>query len=164
MRTLSAFAVVLAFCGPALAQTKASPATNKFVTEVARSDLFEIQSSELATQKADEGTKAFAQQMVNDHQKTSAELKSMVNGGKVAANLPTDMSASQKDKLAKLSKLNGAAFTRQYQTDQVSAHKTAVSLFKQYANRGDNPDLKSWAGTTTPALEHHLEMAQALGK
>jgi putative membrane protein len=29
---------------------------------------------------------------------------------------------------------------------------------------GDNADLKNWAGKTLPALQHHLEMAQALKK
>jgi putative membrane protein len=39
-----------------------------------------------------------------------------------------------------------------------------VSLFERYANGGDNPDLKAWAGKTLPALKHHLEMAQKLDK
>jgi len=62
MKPLPALAIFLAFCNPALAQPKASPATNKFVSEVARSDMFEIQSSELAAQKADDATKSFARQ------------------------------------------------------------------------------------------------------
>jgi putative membrane protein len=48
--------------------------------------------------------------------------------------------------------------------DQVDAHKDAVDLFERYAESGDNPDLKSWAGQTLPALKHHLEMAQNLKK
>jgi putative membrane protein len=47
---------------------------------------------------------------------------------------------------------------------QVSAHKDAVSLFERYANGGEDPKLKDWAGKTLPALKHHLEMAQALDK
>jgi putative membrane protein len=47
---------------------------------------------------------------------------------------------------------------------KISAHKDAVSLFERYANGGDNPKLKDWAGRTLPALKHHLEMAQALDK
>ena len=84
MKPLPALAIFLALCSPALAQP-ASPSTSKFVTEVARSDMFEIELSELAAQKADDATKSFARQMVDDHGKTSAELKSLVNEGKVAA-------------------------------------------------------------------------------
>jgi putative membrane protein len=47
---------------------------------------------------------------------------------------------------------------------QVSAHKNAVSLFERYSKSGDNPKLKDWAGKTLPALQHHLDMAQAMNK
>ena len=125
--------------------------------------MFEIQSSELAAQKADDATKSFARQMVDDHGKTSAVLKSLVNEGKVAATLPTEMSPGQQQKLAKLNRLDGAAFNRQYASPG-EPPKSAAALFRRYASRGDNPDLKTWAGSTTPALAHHLEMAQMLGR
>lgn len=47
---------------------------------------------------------------------------------------------------------------------EVSAHKDAVSLFERYANGGEDPKLKDWAGKTLPDLQHHLEMAQELEK
>jgi hypothetical protein len=66
--------------------------------------------------------------------------------------------------LDKLNSLNGDDFRKQYFSDQVSAHKDAVSLFKRYGNGGDNLKLKNWATTTLPALQHHLDMAQGLSK
>ena len=33
-------------------------------------------------------------------------------------------------------------------------------LFTRYSEEGDQPDLKAWAATTLPHLEHHLEMAK----
>jgi len=143
-----------------------SPTTRDFVQEAAVSDMFEIQSSQLAEQKSDDApTKSFAQKMVTDHTKTTSDIKSMVSGGKLkGVELPTDMSSSQKSMLDKLKGLNGKDFTKQYHSDQVSAHKDAVSLFERYAKGGDNAKLKDWAGKTLPALQHHLEMAQALDK
>jgi putative membrane protein len=47
---------------------------------------------------------------------------------------------------------------------QVSAHKSAVSLFERYAKGGDNSKLNAWAQTTLPQLQHHLEMANMLDK
>jgi putative membrane protein len=41
--------------------------------------------------------------------------------------------------------------------------KDAVSLFERYAKGGEDPK-KDWAGKTPPALQHHLEMAQAIDK
>jgi putative membrane protein len=145
--------------------TGTAPKTQDFVKEAAISDMFEIQSSQLAQSKAaDAGVKSFASQMVTDHSATSAELKDLVSGGKVKAQLPTAMDSSHKKKLDKLQKLNGADFDKQYVSDQRSAHKTAVSLFQRYAKGGDNADLKAFAAKYLPKLQGHLKMAQDLGK
>jgi putative membrane protein len=140
-----------------------SPSTPDFVKEVAISDMFEIESSKLAVQKSDAATKTFANQMVTDHTKTSAELKAAVQGDSNAP-FPTALDSSHQSKLDKLKSLNGAEFTKNYHDVQASAHKDAVSLFERYAKGGDNAKLKSWASTTLPALKHHLEMAQGLDK
>lgn len=141
-----------------------SPTTADFVKEVAVSDMFEIQSNTLAQEKGNATEKTFATQMVADHTKTSTELKALVAGGKVKAELPTGLDSSHQSKLDKLKGLSGKDFSSSFDTMQVDAHKDAVSLFERYAKGGDNADLKSWAGKTLPALKHHLEMAQTLSK
>ncbi len=161
--------------GPALAQSAAektgvnsvlgiSPTTADFVKEVAISDMFEIDSSKLAQDKGNAAEKSFATQMVTDHTKTSTELKDLVSSGKVKADLPTALDSSHQSKLDKLKDESGKDFSSEYDSDQVSAHKDAVSLFERYAKGGDNADLKDWAGKTLPTLRHHLEMAQGLEK
>jgi putative membrane protein len=141
-----------------------APTTQDFVKEVAISDMFEIESSKLAEQKGTAQEKTFARQMVTDHTKTSSELKSMVNDGKVKATLPTELDSSHQSKLDKLKGATGKDFSSDFDSDQVSAHKDAVSLFERYAKGGDNTELKDWAGKTLPTLQHHLEMAEDLGK
>jgi putative membrane protein len=165
----------LLFAAPALAQSAGektgvnstlgiTPATPDFVKEVAISDMFEIESSKLAQQKGNASEKTFASQMVTDHTKTSSELKGLVSGGKVKADLPTAMDSSHQSKLDKLKGANGKDFSSDYDSMQVSAHKDAVSLFERYAKGGEDSKLKDWAGKTLPALQHHLEMAQAMDK
>ncbi|GEP11415.1 DUF4142 domain-containing protein [Methylobacterium gnaphalii] len=141
-----------------------APIAADFVKEAAISDMFEIQSSKLAEEKSNDKTKTFAKQMITDHQKTSEELKSLVSGGKVKAEIPTALDSTHQSKIDKLKGLNGDDFTKQYLSDQVSAHKTAVDLFKRYASGGDNAELKTWASKTQPHLEEHLKMAQDLQK
>jgi putative membrane protein len=141
-----------------------TPSTQDFVTEAAQSDMFEIQSSEAALSSTNASTKSFAQKMIADHNKTMAELKAAVSGGGVQATLPTAMSSSQQSMLTKLHGLHGADFDSQYDSDQVSAHKDAVSLYQRYSSGGDNAKLKAWAGTTLPTLQQHLDMAQNLNK
>jgi putative membrane protein len=144
--------------------TGTAPKTADFVKEAAISDMFEIQSSQLAqTKAADAGVKSFAAQMVTDHTATSTDLKGLVSGGKVKAQIPAAMDSSHKSKLDKLQKLNGADFDKQYVSDQQSAHKTAVSLFERYSKGGSNADLKAFAGKYLPKLQGHLKMAQDLG-
>jgi len=142
----------------------AAPKTMDFVKEAATSDMFEIASSKLALQRGDEATKAFAQQMVTDHQKTTDELKGLITTGKVKVTLPTAMTSSQQGMLKTLNGLQGARFDKRYHSDQEKVHKDAVDLFKRYGEGGDNADLKAWAASTLPALEHHLQMAEALNK
>jgi putative membrane protein len=141
-----------------------APKTPDFVREAAVSDMFEIQSSELAARKGDQATKEFATQMITDHQKTSGELKLLASANSAAGALPTTLDKSHQKMLDRLKGLNGIAFNRRYHSDQVSAHKDAVSLFERYANGGDDAGLKGWANTTLPTLRNHLKMAQDLNK
>src|SRR3954470_800268 len=165
----------LLLAGPALAQSAGektgvnsalgiTPSTADFVKEVAISDMFEIQSSTLAKDKGNAAEKSFAAQMVTDHTKTSTELKGLVSGGKVKAELPTALDSSHQSKLDKLKGESGKDFSSDFDSMQVTAHKDAVSLFERYANGGDDPELKPWAAKTLPTLKHHLEMAQNLDK
>jgi putative membrane protein len=173
-RTVIAAACVL-LAGPALAQSLGektgvnsvlgvAPTTADFVKQVAISDMFEIESSKLAEQKGNTQEKTFAQQMVSDHTKTSGELKGLISDGKVQATVPTELDSSHQGKLDKLKNASGKDFSSDYDSHQASAHKDAVSLFERYAQGGDNTALKDWAGKTLPALKHHLEMANELGK
>jgi len=141
-----------------------SPSTADFVKEVAISDMFELQSNKLAEDRGNAAEKSFAAMMIKDHTKTSDELKALVKGGDVKAELPTALDSSHQSKLDKLNGYKGADFSSEFDSQQVGAHKDAVSLFERYAKGGDNPKLKDWAGKTLPALQHHLEMAQALNK
>ena len=57
-----------------------SPATEDFVKQAAISDMFEIQSSQLAQERGNAAEKSFAATMIKDHEKTTSDLKSMVSG------------------------------------------------------------------------------------
>jgi putative membrane protein len=126
--------------------------------------MYEIESSKLAVQKGDDQTKTFAQQMITDHEKTSAELKALLSGGKIKATPVAALTKDHKEEVDDLAKLSGAEFKEEYFDDQVDAHEDAVDLFKRYAEGGENAELKAWAAKTLPALEHHYKMAQDLEK
>ncbi|MDC7789554.1 DUF4142 domain-containing protein [Rhodoplanes sp. TEM] len=136
--------------------------TADFVRKVAISDLFEIQSSQLAREKADQEGRDFANKMIQAHTKTSTELKTMVQSGKIQAEVPTGLDQEHAQKLQRLRGLSGDAFEDAYAEMQTQAHKDAVALFTAYAQNGDNAELKQWAGKTLPELKQHLDMADDL--
>jgi putative membrane protein len=140
-----------------------APKTEDFIKEAAMSDMLEIEAAKVAQQKGNAEEKKFAEQMITDHTKTSTELKGMVTG-ELASAIPTALDDSAQKKLDKLKDAKPEDFAGQYDPMQVSAHKDAVSLFERYAKGGENSKLKDWAGRTLPALQHHLDMAQAMDK
>jgi putative membrane protein len=141
-----------------------SPTTADFVKEAANSDMLEIAAAKIAEQKGNAEEKKFAAQMITDHTKTSSDLKGLVSSGEVKAEIPAKLDSSSEGKLGKLRDAKADDFSAEYDPMQVSAHKDAVSLFERYSKSGDNAKLKDWAGKTLPALQHHLEMAQAMDK
>lgn len=140
-----------------------APKTEDFIKEAAMSDMLEIEAAKIAQQKGNADEKRFAEMMIADHTKTSSELKSAVPADLKAA-IPASLDDSSQKKLVKLRDAKPEDFAAEYDSMQVSAHKDAVSLFERYAKGGDNAGLKDWASKTLPALQHHLEMAQALDK
>ena len=139
-----------------------APTTKDFVTEAAISDMFEIQSSKLAEARSTGPTKAFAEKMIQDHTKTTSELKPLAMKAHVEP--PTALDDSHKAMLDKLEGLKGEDFAKQYHEDQDKGHKEAVSLFERYAKGGENADLKAWANETLPHLQEHLKLAENLDK
>lgn len=165
-------ATCLAFALPAYAQTGTQPApkgqaapsaaTRDFVEKVAISDMFEIQSNKLALDKSnDDAIQKFAQTMIDDHTKTSNELKAMTKDMQ-GLTLPTELDNQHRQKLQQLQSADGRQFHQVYRTQQVEAHQTAIRLFDSYAKNGDAAELKSWAQKTLPVLKQHLQHAQAL--
>jgi putative membrane protein len=146
---------------PGLSST---PTAEMFFKEAAATDLFEIASATLATQRGDDNVKAFAEKMIADHSETTNALKELVSSGKVHAELPADMTIHQTSQMKRLESLQGAAFKKQYVIDQALTHKNAALLFKRYSDGGDNPDLQAFAKKYLPAIQMHWQMTQQLSK
>src|SRR3954452_3520773 len=85
---------------PALAQTTTAPASNppaatamkvnatEFVNKAANSNMFEIQSSQLAlTKTQDKRLRDFAQRMITDHTQAGDKLKAAAQGQTIPTSL-----------------------------------------------------------------------------
>jgi len=101
--------------------------------------------------------------MIADHTKTSDALKSLV-GKKSGMSLSATIDAKHRALLARLQHATAADFDKLYSQQQIQAHEQAIMLFTSESQTGKDPDLKSFASQTLPALQQHLVMAQQLPK
>jgi putative membrane protein len=131
----------------------------KFVMDVARGNMAEVELGKLAAEKGTaDSVKQFGKRMADDHGKANAELKDMAE--KKGVTLPSDLDAKHRQLRDRLAKLNGADFDRAYANEMVKDHKKDVADFKREAKGAKDPDLKAWASKTLPTLEDHLKQAQ----
>lgn len=139
-----------------------APAAADFVNRAAISNMFEIQSSQLAQQKAqNDRVRQFAQSMVQDHTAAGDKLKSAAQEIR-GATVPTSLDQPHQQMVQTLQSASGPGFDRDYIQMQVTAHRDAVNLFDQYAQNGDNQQLKQFAQQTLPALREHLQSVEQI--
>jgi putative membrane protein len=153
---------------PAMAQSSAPVAVNapdieeSFLQKAVRANAFEIQTSQLAaehTTNAD--VKAFAQQMITDHNKAKDELTVLLK----AMGITEPSGALTPEQIQEIKLMQGAQnqdFDRLYINAQNNAHVDAVALFRQFSASGSPPQVKAWAAKTLPTLEQHLAHVQKL--
>jgi putative membrane protein len=131
----------------------------EFVLDAAKGGLAEVELGKLAADHAQsDEVKKFAQRMVDDHTKANEQLRQIAESKSIK--LPSDVEAKDKTLMQRLEKLNGAAFDRTYMNAMVNDHVKDVSEFKREANAGHDPQVKSFAASTLPTLEEHLQQAK----
>jgi len=135
-------------------------ADQHFIMKAAQGGMAEVELGNLALQNASsQAVKDFGQKMVDDHSKANNELKDLA--GRKNVTLPGAIDAKDKATKDRLAQLHGAAFDRAYMRDMVMDHKKDIAEFQKEATSGMDPDVKNWASTTLPTLQHHLQMAQS---
>lgn len=147
-----------------LTQPAAALNSQAFVDKAAIGGMFEVQSSELAKDKATTSQlKNFAGRMVTDHTKINDELKSLVNSPQVRGiTLPQALDAAHQQKIDELRSASGAEFDQRYYDMQLSAHHDAVQLFQDEVNTGVDRQLQDWASAILPTLKDHLSAIKAI--
>ena len=129
-----------------------------FMRMAAAGDLYEIDSSRLALTKTQNAqVRQFAQTMITDHTKTTATLKAQARTAGLSPPTPMLM-PMQRDDMARLRPLTGAAFDREYLSQQAAAHRMALALQQNYASSGDTPALRTAASAAVPIIQSHIDM------
>lgn len=142
----------------------AVPATGQeYATMAAASDLFEIESSRLAQQKGQSAElKQFAQMLITEHEKSTADLKTAAAAAQPAVTVTPALNSEQQANMAALQAASGAEFDRLYIQQQIPAHEKALAMVQGYAQSGDVAGLKQHAQTVSGPVQKHLEQARQL--
>lgn len=156
-RTIAAFALASATIAvPAFAQMSA-PDTATYLQKAGASDKFEISEAKLMTMSKNPGVAKFAKQMITDHTKSTAMVKTAATADKQVVK-PAMLDADQKSQLAALTAAKGNARDSLYIEQQKPAHQQALDLHQSYATGGTASSLKSTAGQIVPVVQSHLDM------
>jgi putative membrane protein len=172
MKTRVAMAAVLTLLVAPVAVAQTTPGQDRavksemsdgktFALAAASSDMFEVESSKAALEKAERAdVKAFAEHMIHEHSTTTAKLLAAAKADGIGTVSPPDSKYGQMIKTIQQAK--GGDFNLIYARMQVMAHEQAVALFGDYAENGTSPQLKAFAAENLPILEKHLSDAKKL--
>lgn len=139
-----------------------SAADKRGIMDMAIANMAEIETGKLALSKSQNPeVKTFAQQMIDDHGKALSELQTLAQQKGVT--LPTELDAKHKAMAAKLEKLDGEAFDKQYmQMAGLQDHKATHAKLQKISKTAKDPDVKAAALKTIPTVEQHLKAAQQM--
>ena len=152
--------VALAVLGSVAVASAADKGSQKFITEVIRGNLAEVQVGKLAQQKGQsDAVRSFGQQLVSDHSDANNQATQVAD--QLGVTPPKEPNAKQKAAYDKLSKLSGEAFDRAFAKEMVADHKKDIKEFEKEAKKKDDPAAQ-FASDTLPVLHKHLDMAQNL--
>jgi putative membrane protein len=169
LRLSAAIAAICLLSSAALAQG-AKPADSKptdpQIAHIAyTAGLIDIAAAKQALGKAsNKEVKAFADDMVRDHEAVNKQALDLVKKLKVT---PEDndtskaLSKQAADKLAELGKLSGAAFDKAYVANEIAYHKAVNSALEtQLIPSASNPELKSLLQTGLKIFQGHQQHAE----
>lgn len=155
MLMTSAALAAATLAAPAVAQVMTP---SEYVMTAGASDLYEITSSRVVMEKTQNPQlREFAQMMVADHTKSTADVKAAAARSRVRA-APPQLNPLQQELVAELHAENGPARDAAYIAQQKASHGQALNVQKAYAMEGTAPALKNAASTIVPVVEQHIMM------
>jgi putative membrane protein len=148
---------------PAAAGSQSAPReAAAYVAKAGASDLYEIQSSQLAQQKASsDAVRTFAQMMIEHHTATTQQVTAAARSAGLNPPPPT-LEPKQRAMLDQLNRLEGTEFDAAYLRQQRTAHEEALALHSNYAKSGDHQALRDTATKAVPIIQRHIQQLQSM--
>lgn len=151
---MSAAVAAVTIAAPAAAQVMTP---SEYVMAAGASDLYEITSSQIVLDTTqDPRLRAFAQMMIQNHTKSTADVKAAAARSRVKV-MPPKLTPLQQELVTELRAEQGPARDAAYIAQQKASHGQALNVQKAYAADGTAPALKTTAATIMPVVEHNIE-------
>lgn len=151
--------------GMASASTAGSHSANAFVMNAAIGDMYEREAARIAIERSrSPEIQRFAEQMIEDHTTSTHQLRSALamNETRGVEPPPEEPDQRRQGMLDHLREASDDDFDKMYLDQQQMAHQETITLFRGFAESGDNPQLRSVAAGALPGLERHLEHVKRL--
>ncbi len=147
------------------AQRRAAPRVDlTYVAKAGSSDLYEIQSSQLAVQRARRpDVREFAQMMVADHNRTTQLVTEAARSDGLSPPPPM-LEPRHRTMLRQLERAGNRDFDRMYLGQQLVAHQEALALHRTRARSRGGVALTRVAASAVPIVQGHLAHVRRLSR
>ena len=147
---------------PLTAAVAQAPNASTYVMKAGASDQYEIQSSKLVLQTTqNQKVRDFANMMVSDHMKSTADVKTAATNAGMAVTPPRLDAMGLRD-VAALRVARGSLRDTLYVRQQKAAHQRAYDLHKGYSMTGTVAPLKATAAAIAPVVQSHMTELAAM--
>jgi putative membrane protein len=140
---------------------RATYSDESFIRDAEESSVSQVDMAKLAEQKAeDPQVKKFAQNISEEHQKITEQLKEL--GQKERINAETSANRTDEVVIHRLQASSSTRFDKAYLDQVASELARETGEFEKGASSTNKPALKEFAQQTTPTLKSELQEARQL--
>jgi putative membrane protein len=133
-----------------------------YVMKAGASDLYEIQSSQIALRKSrNQQVRNLATMLISHHRMTTRDVTAAARRERLRP-MPPMLEPHQRAMIAVLNRTS-RGFDRAFLDQQRTAHDQALQLHMNYSARGDAPALRAAAATAVPIIQRHIARIDAIG-
>lgn len=132
-----------------------------YVMKAGASDLYEIQSSQIALRKSRNAqVRSLANMLITHHRMTTRDVTAAARRDRMRV-MPPMLEPHQRAMIAELNRTS-RGFDRAFLDQQRTAHAEARRLHMNYSERGDSPALRRAATAAVPIIQRHIMRIDAV--
>ena len=131
----------------------------EFLTKAAQGSLAEIQMGKLAQEQgSSDEVQDIGETLVEDHSDAHEDVQKLASDKQIV--LPSEPSEEQQAAVARMAKLTGQEFDREFLREQAKDHEKDIAAFERAQRQSEDSDVQQFASDTLPVLREHLELIQ----